>query len=165
VLYLIDGYNLLFRVSKEKRSLQKKREAIIAFLSEKVSLFKFTLLLVFDSVNTDEIEARRGHKGPLEIVYTAKKQTADDYILEEVGHRKNPRQLTVITSDRDLAGQCRLLGANTMSVEEFLDWIDAKQTAHTKRKRAEKVLKETDYHLQRLLDIFEKRLLDDKDEN
>jgi predicted RNA-binding protein with PIN domain len=157
--YFLDGYNLLFRVDKEKRSLQKKREYVLSVLYEEMQGSKLSLTIVFDSMNTDE-ESRRGHKGPIEIVYTAKKQTADQYIIDEILHCKNPKVETVVTSDTQLAMQCRCCGANTMTVEDFLLFLTKKQKKVVEKSKI--AFKETSYNMKRLLEIFEKKLFDEE---
>ncbi len=143
--YFIDGYNLLFRLPQQKLSFEKSREEVINSLLG----VKLSLTVVFDGGGGDRSE--RTHKGPLEIVYTAKGQSADSYILEELSWIKKPGDHTVITSDKPLGLQCRQLGASVKSVPDFLEALYKKQAI----KKAEKPSKDNDKDLSRLLKIFQ----------
>ena len=47
--YLIDGYNLLFRLLHDEKDLQSEREAIIYDLNKKISLIHLNASIVFDA--------------------------------------------------------------------------------------------------------------------
>ena len=142
--YFIDGYNLLFRLPQGRRSFEEERHLIVDALIG----IKLFLTLVFDGGGDES--PRRTHKGPLEIVYTAKGQSADAYILDELSWVKTPETYTVVTSDKKLASACRVLGAKSQSIHSFLSLIRKKQAI----KIEEKPIKEADKNLERLLKIF-----------
>ena len=78
--YFLDGYNLLFRLLHNGEDLQSQRDSIIFDLNKKFSLLKLNASIVFDSAF--QIGGRtRSHYDALEILYTAKRETADEYIL------------------------------------------------------------------------------------
>lgn len=120
--YYVDGYNLIFRTLVSGESLQNRRERLIADLSDKIELLKLDTTLVFDS-QYQSTEATRHHYKNMEIYYTDKAETADDYIIKSVKNSTRKNQLTVITSDLQLAWRVRREGALTMLVEEYLDWL------------------------------------------
>ncbi|MCX6995146.1 MAG: NYN domain-containing protein [Chlamydiae bacterium] len=144
--YFIDGYNLLFRLSQEKMSFERSRQEVIASLLG----VKLSLTVVFDGGGGDG--AQRTHKGPLEIIYTAKGQSADSYILDELAWIKKPGAYTVVTSDKPLGANCRQLGASVKSISDFLEALYKKQAI----KRVEKPIKDNEKELSRLLKIFQK---------
>jgi Predicted RNA-binding protein containing a PIN domain len=157
--YFIDGYNLMFRLQGKKTpSLHKKREEIISALNEEATLFRLNITLVFDGAEQAPEEGTRTHYDTLEIVYTSKKQSADAYILEQLEYSKDPSSEIVITSDRELAGRAKMLGAATETIEAFLSFM---HTKHAKRKTQSpeevKMVKDTKGNLERLLKIFEDR--------
>jgi uncharacterized protein len=121
--YYIDGYNLLFRILRAGDEVRKQREEITFELEKKIALLELDATLVFDS-HYQEGESEKSHYKSLEIIFTAKDETADDFILHELKHSKTPSLHTVVTSDKKLASLCRLRLAETQSVEEFLTWID-----------------------------------------
>lgn len=142
--YFIDGYNLLFRLSEETKTLEEARKKIIDYLVDS----KFSLTLVFDGKRNDLPD--RMHKGELEIVYTSKGQSADNYILEELSFVKNPKNYTIVTSDKKLASLCCQMGAYSQTIDSFLALLQKSRTIPTR----EKPFKETDREFNRLLKIF-----------
>lgn len=142
--YFIDGYNLLFRLSAETKTLEEARNRIIDSLLET----KFALTLVFDGKKSDL--PHRAHRGSLEIVYTSNEQSADGYILEEISCVKNPKVYTVVTSDKKLASLCCQIGAYAQTIESFLALLKKSKTT-TKQ---EKPSKDSEREFRRLLKIF-----------
>lgn len=137
--YYIDGYNLMFRVLRAGDDLQKQREKIIKDLQAKIQLLALNATLVFDA-HYQENEAQRFHIHPLEILFTAKGETADEAILRLLKAAPKPEQCTVVTSDKRLAWAARRRSAKTESVEEFLEWLNKR--FHNKLRRL-KQAKET----------------------
>ncbi len=121
--YFIDGYNMLFRLKHADEDLQKQREELISDLNKKVSLVKLDISIVFDS--TYQVgESTRSHFNELEILFTGQGETADEFILEELGKGIHTQQEIVITSDKKLAWQARRRLAQTQTTEEFLIWLN-----------------------------------------
>jgi hypothetical protein len=159
--YLIDGYNLLFRLKNERKSLQKKREEILLALSEKSEELKLHITIVFDATKEEFEGSTRGHFKDLEIVYTSKKQSADAYIIAMIECCKYPQKEIVVTSDRDLARHCAALGARSLSIEAFFKMLQSKKKKQKRATSTPKVFKESDSNFARLLKIFEERLKND----
>jgi len=120
--YYIDGYNLLFRVLRSGSDIRKQREEITLDLEKKASLLNLDITLVFDS-HYQEDDNTRSHFKSLEIIFTAKGESADEFILQKLKESTNPSQHTVVTSDKILARLCRLRLGNTESIDEFLGKI------------------------------------------
>ncbi|BBI17997.1 NYN domain-containing protein [Neochlamydia sp. S13] len=123
--YFIDGYNLMFRVLKADNELQAQREAIIQDLNKKIHLLGLQATIIFDA-HHQAGESSRTHLQQLEIIFTSTGETADERILQELKHSKNPRQETIITSDKKLAWLARRRNARTETVEDFLVWLNAR---------------------------------------
>jgi predicted RNA-binding protein with PIN domain len=157
-LYLIDGYNFLFRLAKSRAAFQTKRLIFIERLNELASSLRLNAAVVFDSSDPSYRLARRGHFDALEIIYTTKDLSADAYILEKIQTTKHPERITVITSDRELSAHSKALGAKTLSVEAFLAFLTKKKKARAPKKAPSRILRESDAEIERLLRIFEKRL-------
>lgn len=122
--YYIDGYNLLFRLLSEKKSLEKRREQIIYELNKRSLALNLNLSLVFDSPSQDIDTC--SHYQSIEIIFTGQGESADDFILSCIKKSKYPKQETVVTSDKILAAHSRRFEAKTQSVEDFLAWVDDK---------------------------------------
>ena len=159
--YFIDGYNLLFRVQGKPRPLQHKRQELISLINQEAILFSLNITLVFDGAQIDADDLVRGHFDAIEIVYTRKNQTADEYILEELHHIKNRAIEVVITSDNQLASHCKSLGAKTESIEQFLSFLANKHKKAQKKhseQSVQKAFQDSKSNIERLLKIFEARL-------
>lgn len=162
--YLIDGYNLLFRIAKPGRALEKKRAALIEELNQVIDDFKLKATVVFDGSHPSFSHAMRHHFAALEIIYTYQNLSADQYIIEEVDSARRPEEIIVITSDRGLAQTCKNLGAKTQTIEAFVLSLKKKTTKQKKRQkesRPEAAFKDSHAEINRLLAIFEKKLNED----
>ena len=157
--YLIDGYNLLFQLPELKgTSLQAKREKIIKIFQEYLISIPLQITIVFDGDKQGSAEIVKRHINQLEIVYTAKKQTADSYIIEELEASFRPQNFVVITSDAGLTRQSQGLQAGTQTIEEFLEYLSEKMRKKAKKEMHEKPSEEPQKDMERLRIIFEKRL-------
>lgn len=146
--YWIDGYNLLFFLTKSYKAVrEREREILIA-----IGNLNLDATVVFDGKQKEPNEVIRGHLKNLEIIYTSPSQSADDYILEQIDASPNPSQEVVVSSDRELIGKARQRGASIQTVQQFLTLIIRKK----KRKPAEeKQMSDTDANIERLRKIFE----------
>jgi predicted RNA-binding protein with PIN domain len=160
--YLIDAYNLLFRSLKKRGPLQKTRQHLIEEINEEVSQLKLSVTLVFDGADDSLPHPTRGHFDAVEIVYTSKKQTADEYIFEEASYSRTPAQITVVTNDRELAAKCRLLNTKILTIDQFLAFLMKKKAKKKKQSVSrDRVFRDSDPELARLLILFEKKLFED----
>lgn len=105
-------------------------------------------------------ESVRTHYDALEIIYTSKSQSADEYILSALAEKLNCSKEVVITSDNQLALCCKMLNAQTLTIEAFLSSLTSK---HRKKKKKtatvelQKSFQDTKGNISRLLKIFEER--------
>ena len=152
--YLIDAYNLLFRSPKNKKSLEENRRSLIEEINTIAELLSLTVTLVFDGAS--EEMPRQNHFQNIAIIYTSHKQTADEYILEEVEMAKRPSAITVVSSDSELTGKCKQLRAKVQTLRQFLDLCHKKKTKRSQSQA--KHPEDSPYEIARLLAIFEKKL-------
>jgi hypothetical protein len=117
--YIIDGYNLLFRILTSSVDLAVRRKTIIENLNKKIQLVGIDVTIVFDS-NYRIDESLKSHYKHLEIQFTSRGITADDWIIDNVRHLSHPEHEIVVTSDKKLAWSVRHYLAKTESVEEFI---------------------------------------------
>ena len=132
--YLIDGYNLLFRIVHASDDLQTQRKKIIDELSLKMQFLELKGSLIFDA-HYQYGEATQITSSHLDVHFTAKGQTADDYILEIIKNDKSPSQLTVITSDKKLSWRARRKLAKSESVEDFIKWLTKRFRTRLRREK------------------------------
>lgn len=152
--YYIDGYNLLFAVINSKETLEKKRETIIKLIQKYLIPMHVEATLVFDS-NQEDIDFH--DIDTLRIVFTRKKLSADQYILDELSLSANTNKETVVTSDRELSRLAKNLKAHTLSISSFIEKI--KKINHKRKKKIHDIetFADTESNIQRLLKIFEKK--------
>ncbi len=147
--YLVDGYNLLFRIVPAPDDVETTRKELVQFL---ISV-PLKIRVVFDSPSEGGSELPiQSKKGPLEILFSPRELCADRYILELLSHEKG--EITLVTSDRPLAFSAKEYGFRTISAEEFLVLAHHKR----KKKKGKPHYQESDFEKEELRKIFEKRL-------
>ncbi|MCP5509422.1 MAG: NYN domain-containing protein [Chlamydiales bacterium] len=155
--YLIDAYNLLFFLTKKVNPIEKSRQDLIDALTSDLEHLKIKATLVFDSGNTHQAHFPHRHtKATVDIVFSPEGICADKYILEILENTKNPHDVTVVTSDRQLSNQCKELQAKIQSVEKFLGYL--KKRHHKKTALPEKPQNSNAAYNAHLQKIFEERL-------
>lgn len=139
VVYLIDGYNLLFRTLRARGSedLKYERQRLVEELGEKLRISGIDAALIFDSYHQVGPRERFFQSG-LDVHYTDEKQTADDYILEWLRLAKRPQDHIVVTSDRGLARSAAGKGTRVQSTEAFKSMLER---IYLKKLRAPIILK------------------------
>ncbi len=113
-------------------------------------------IIVFDGAHRSEEESGLSYPSPMELAFTPKGQSADEYILEKVEAFKNRKNATVITNDLGLKRQASAFGAKTMSNDAFLEWLLKRST---KKKVKRLPTKDSPQEIERLTKIFEEKLL------
>jgi len=159
--YVIDGYNLFFRIEDEINPLEKKRELFIAALNDALETLHLHATLIFDSHHSHaSIFPTKKALSALEIIFSPEGLSADEYILERLRVEKRPQTQIVVTSDRELGGRAKHLGARTKTIESFFKMLSERKAKKTSLKD-EKMQKESSSHFDRLLHAFEKKLHDE----
>lgn len=152
--YIIDGYNLFFKVRNEVSPLHKCRENFLQDFVFKLKTANMHATFVFDShYKYAGVFPSLSTLETVSIVFSPKNLSADCYILEKFKWKSH--LFTLVTSDRKLSLQARSLGAQTTSVENFIALLSKRY----KKKQADNevpLVRESKANLQRLLQIFEK---------
>ena len=156
--YWIDGYNFLFRITKDYKTLQRQKNQILTHLEAFAATFHLHLTFIFDGKHKAPAEALRGHLRAVEIIYTPESQSADDFILEHIQYHSKPSQVTVVSSDREVSGKSKQFGAKTQTIQEFLSFLLTKEKKRKKETKPLPSFKDTDFHIERLRKIFEERM-------
>lgn len=159
--FFIDGYNLLFNWSEETESLQIRREHLVAWIQQTFLQINLKGTIVFDGSHRRDEEYGLSYPSPMEVAYTPKGQTADQYILEQVELSKNKKLVVVVTNDQMLKKHASCFGVKTMSNQAFLQWVAKKKGQ--KRKKTKGIFQESAAQVERLVKIFEERLKNDLD--
>lgn len=130
VTFLIDGYNLLFRLGyATKKSpapvFDAARRQLLDWLAAgaPVRTGAARVRVVFDAVHGPFPSGPSNHKGvTVEFSY---RRTADDHIADLAASERQPHLLTVVSDDHGVRQDARRAHAKTMTLAEFLDWSDA----------------------------------------
>lgn len=158
--YLVDAYNLFFRIQKKINPIAKKREQFIHQISTLLADLGGRITLVFDAGLTHSHEyPSLTNRGKIEILFTPKGLTADEYIIELVDRSKTPSRIMVVTSDRELSRKVNEHCGQTITVESFLKKLD-KAPSKEEKKRAF----DTPWEKERLQSLFEQRLRESPDD-
>ena len=159
--YVIDGYNLFFRLQTEVNPLKKKRENFIEALNEALESLHLHATLIFDSHQSHaSIFPTKRNLKALEIVFSPEGLSADEYILERLTTERRASDQIIVTSDRELAGRAKHLGAKTKTIEAFFEMLLKREAKKTPEKE-EKLETESSHNFERLLKAFEKKLRDE----
>ncbi len=153
--YLIDGYNLFFKLQEELLPLEEKREEFIRLFDEVVGELKLQVLMVFDShyQNSEDFASKRTLSN-IEVSFSPKNLSADQYLLELL--EWDSKNTTLVTSDRELSKKGSFLGAKTLSIEKFVNFILKKQKKGTPRGKPN--MRESRANFERLHKAFKKKL-------
>lgn len=109
--YFLDGNNLIGIARRKARPEDDDRQALIAELSSRLRATRRTARVFFDG------EGRAASYGSLTV--SGAGGSADEAILRELGRTADPRQVIVVTADRELGRRVRDAGGKTMSPDDF----------------------------------------------
>jgi len=133
LFYIVDGYNLIKRAPlfKHKR-LQEARAGFLSFveLRRPHGSQKNRLAIVFDG-SAQVFGYRENYS--FEVIFTAG-ETADEKIKEIVSSFDRPKNIVVVTDDRELLFSVRALQAKTMGTVEFLNKAGKQDRVPSKEK-------------------------------
>jgi len=120
---LIDGHNLIGSGQLPGISLADENDELklVRLLRRYRSRVRSDITVVFDG-GVPGGRSRGLSGGGVEVVFApSRKQCADDVIAARVRRAANPRGITVVTSDHNLADTVRSHGAGVVPSAEFAD--------------------------------------------
>ena len=116
-MLLVDGHNLIGRTPGLSLSREEgSREEVLRRIAAAKGSGGERVVVVFDGNRPGS--AKEQGFGGVRVVYAPAGRSADEEILRRVAGG-NPRAVTVVTSDRQLAERARGLGARGESCEAF----------------------------------------------
>lgn len=155
---LVDGFNLFYRW-EVTRGFFRQSGNLETTLPRALSLFKDHLgrssrevLVLLDG----GVTPGNASLGGMKVEFAGPGRKADDLILSRVRRDSRPRNLLVVTSDRELGGNCRALGCRIESVEDLLKRLSGPASRRQDRSNSEeeKPAPPTGAELERWLTIF-----------
>ena len=124
--YIIDGNNLIGKISSlmslQKKDKQASREKLVYILDRYFLQKKANVTLHLDGHPGSRINSSK-----MKIVYS-ENQTADEKIKKQISQSKSPRNISVVTSDSNLAQFAKVCSCKVTSSDEFAVEI---KIAHT----------------------------------
>jgi len=120
---LVDGYSVLHawpQLAKPAgRSLQKRREMLLATLAQYADQSGRRVTVVFDGYAAKHKPEGVMNPVGLEVVFSPKNKTADEVIERCVARHARQYRITVVTSDMVERQIVETLGAECLSAEAF----------------------------------------------
>ena len=115
---LIDGHNLIGRLPDLRLDDPDDEAKLVARLRPYCARTRKHITVVFDR----GLPGGRSWElsgGGVEVVFAATGHTADGILCERVRQARDPRGLTIVTSDREVIAVARARGARVVRSEEF----------------------------------------------
>jgi predicted RNA-binding protein with PIN domain len=122
--YLVDGNNVMGQRVGWHRDRAAARRRLLADLGRFARAAAVSVEVVFDGAPDEGIPDGAVLDG-VRVHYAARGSDADSRIRQLVADARDPRALTVVTSDRRLADDLRHLGARVMRSGELRRHLDA----------------------------------------
>lgn len=100
---IIDGYNFLFAIESLRRAadsdIARARDVLVRLMCDYASFRKCKVIVAFDAYKRQGGEGSTEEFGPVTVVYTKEKQTADAYIERATYEIAEEHNVRVVTSD------------------------------------------------------------------
>ena len=122
--YIIDGYNLMYKLDVTASSLEGKRAELTDMLLGFMELNRGKMTVVFDAPSTQSVLRHKENHGDILFIFASKGETADDIILELIKRRTGKaKEHVVITSDNRLLFAAREEHMKILKSEEFAEYL------------------------------------------
>ena len=120
---VLDGYNVIFAIPSLRKlaeaDIGDARDALIRTVCNLAGMKKCRALIVFDAYRRKEGQGSEEEIGPVTVVYTKERQTADAFIEKTTYHMASEYRVRVVSSDKEEQFVILGHGALRVSVKEF----------------------------------------------
>jgi uncharacterized protein len=120
---LVDGFNIIRRDLQLSEAERKNFYGAQELLIQRLAVYRrgthHRVTLVFDGTESPNPYRHRTEKSGVEVVFSARGETADDVIKDMIAEAGPSQGMLVATADRDLAAACRSQGAVIVAPEEL----------------------------------------------
>jgi predicted RNA-binding protein with PIN domain len=124
---IVDGYNVIRAdprlQSFERTSLELARETLARTLASSPRLVNDDIVVVFDGRFGSRSHVHAQRMGRVQLVYSARGQTADDVIVQQARALGPHGRVIVVTNDVEVREHCRAEGCGVTSSENLLSQI------------------------------------------
>ena len=114
--YLVDGHNLIGRFSGLSLTDPEDERKLLALLRRFASRTRRRIVVFFDRGTSS---ASPHSQGAVEVHFVRPPRQADDALLDYLGRLRDPRNWTIVTSDRAVARHAAARGARLVASERF----------------------------------------------
>ncbi len=115
---LVDGHNLIGQMTSLHLDDPDDEEKLMLRLRAYRARTGQSIVVYFDAGLAYQTPGRRSNGG-ISVRWAGTGRRADDLIVRDVSRHPNPRELTVVTSDRALQNRVRLEGARIVDAAAF----------------------------------------------
>lgn len=133
----VDGHSVIHGwpelAEVHRRTPQKAREQLLRQLTQFQDATHVPVTLVFDGGKRLKPSTEPTSLQPLELLYSEPGATADAVIERRVAERVRGTKVLVVTNDRVERLTVEGFGAETMSVESFIDWVEREERQFGRR--------------------------------
>ena len=131
-MYLVDGNNLMGRRVGWHRDKRAARRRLLDDLARFAQAASVRLSVVFDGAPEEHFPDGSSYRG-VRVFYAERGSNADERIKRMVDAARERRTLSVVTSDRALAGYVRASGVGVIRAGEFQKRMDEASAASAGR--------------------------------
>lgn len=121
---IVDGYNVIRADTRlqafEQVSLEHARNVLVQTLASSPRLVNDSLTVVFDGTHGARGHVHRHRVGRVEVLYSARGQTADDVIVQRAREMGPVTRVVVVTNDVSVRESCRAEGCEVSGSENLL---------------------------------------------
>lgn len=128
-VYIIDGYNVLHKIPQLRnlmnQSLEIARQKLEQYLRSYQGTKRIKVILVYDGERLN-CQVPNYSTANFKIIFSHAPVKADPVIKKLIKKNSNPKQLFVITADRDILQFAKACSANTLDPHAFFSLITKK---------------------------------------
>lgn len=125
MIVIVDGYNVLRSSSRTAHlrgeSLRAERERFITKIRKYQSGRQDKIIVVFDGAQADTNQLAMQSLDSVNVIFSRRGQTADEIIKNMVEQNTNPKDIIVVSSDREVVDFVRSLGASVTGARSLAD--------------------------------------------
>lgn len=138
--FIIDGYNIIHHPIFTRSSNQKIKDQRLALLElikkEKLAgSLRNKITIIFDGYcNPEELPGLTDYDSRIKIIFSLK-MTADDKIKDIIENSSSPKNIVVVSDDKEIKALAKLYSAQSQNVEDFV------QPENKQRKPQDELLK------------------------
>lgn len=175
MLIIIDGYNLIFAVpelepDKKSRDTGTARDNLISLLARYKSIKGYDVKVVFDGATYNDGNSlmHKRYISGVEIIFSGGSSDADTVIKKLASQSRDPGNICIVTSDRDIKAFVKKCGNTVVDSKKFyrdvINTVDVDKKTYDSEPRSKfdgPSEEEAEYWLR----VFKNNEKDDKENN